>query len=33
MSQSEPDRERLTLTMTALDDGLNRIARKHEGAV
>lgn len=33
MNQSEPDRERLTATMTALDDGLNRIARKYDGSV
>ena len=33
MNQSEADRERLTATMTALDDGLNRIARKYDGSV
>ena len=33
MNQSELDRERLAATMTALDDGLNRIARKYDGSV
>lgn len=33
MNRSEPDRERLTATMTVLDDGLNRIARKYDGSV
>lgn len=33
MNQSEPDRERLMATMSALDEGLNRIARKYDGSV
>ncbi len=33
MNQSDPDRERLTLTMTALDDGLKRITQKYKDAV
>lgn len=33
MSGNDPDRERLTQTMMALDDGLNRMARKYEGTV
>ena len=33
MNTADDDRERLTQTMLALDDGLNRIARKYDGSV
>ncbi|OYO08835.1 hypothetical protein CGZ94_20285 [Enemella evansiae] len=33
MSGTDADRERLTENMMALDDGLNRIAKKYDGSV